>query len=276
MTTLLLDADILAYMIAAGSQKTTTFPGCEPHVEVADWSDVQPRIHEEVAKVLSTLGAGKVIICLSCPTASGFRIGILPSYKGNRKTVVKPVLLEKIKDYLEANWSSYRKPTLEADDIMGILSTHPTLVPGKRVIVSDDKDMGTIPGFWFRPGWVGRQPDAFVREVTLAEADHYHLYQTLCGDTTDGYTGCPKVGPVKASAVLEVDPSWKAVVDAYVMRGWTEEDALVQARVARICRHTDWNFTDKKVIPWTPASYPCASVATTASTASTQPSLMRE
>jgi DNA polymerase-1 len=254
-TTLLLDADIIAFKVASVSQSTYQFPGCEPSTEVDDWeTEVVPRIHEQVSKLTAKLETEKVIVCLSCPTAENWRLKVLPTYKGNRDYSKRPLLLQKVKDYLEANWPSYRRPTLEADDIMGILSTHPTLVPGKKIIVSEDKDMKTIPGWLFNPA-----KDRKPKLIDEHEADYWHLYQTLVGDATDGYAGCPGIGPVRAAMALadmmdhEMEPEdWHTVRDLFILRGLTEEDALVQARVARICRASDYEFKEKRVRLWTP------------------------
>jgi DNA polymerase-1 len=43
-------------------------------------------------------------------------------------------------------------------------------------------------------------------------------------------------------------------VEAYAKKNLTADDALVQARVARILRHTDYNFKTKEPILWTPPS----------------------
>jgi len=249
VTTLLLDADIIAFKIAATAQKTFAFPGCEPSVVVDDWAEVTPRIDAEVARLKDILKAEKVIVCLSCPTEENFRLRVLPSYKGTRDYSKRPVYLGAVKDYLEANYPSYRRPSLEADDIMGILSTHPKLVPGRKVIVSEDKDMQTIPGWLFNPNKDTTKP----RLISVEMADRYHLYQTLIGDATDGYSGCPGCGPVKAERVFDTNgASWATVLSVYEATGLTEEDALVQARVARILRASDYNFKRKEVILWTP------------------------
>jgi 5'-3' exonuclease len=252
VTTLLLDADIIAFKLAATSQTSFAFPGCEPSVEVDDWEEVVPRIDAAIADLKDRLHTDKVIVCLSCPTVENFRLDVLPTYKGNRAETVRPVLLQPIKDYMGANYPSYRRPRLEADDIMGILSTHPKLVPGKKIIVSEDKDMKTIPGWLFNPA-----KDFKPRMVTLEEANRFHLYQTIIGDTTDGYTGCPGIGPVKGEWFLsspELGASWEAVEAAYWSKGLTWEDALVQARVASICRSCNYDFKKKEVILWTPDS----------------------
>tara|TARA_R100000700_G_C3130555_1_gene115965 strand:- start:592 stop:885 length:294 start_codon:yes stop_codon:yes gene_type:complete len=87
--------------------------------------------------------------------------------------------------------------------------------------------------------------------VTETLANYMHLYQTLVGDATDNYKGCPGVGPKKATEILE-EPTWDSVVKAFEKAGLTEEDALVQARVARILRADDYNFHKEEVILWQP------------------------
>ena len=72
------------------------------------------------------------------------------------------------------------------------------------------------------------------------------MYQTLVGDLTDGFGGCPTIGGVKASRVLAVCPKdlpemWDAVVAEYKRQKLDEEYALTQARLARILRASDWD-----------------------------------
>ncbi len=253
----LIDADIVAYQLAATAQRSYKFPGLEgPAVAVDDWEAQPERIDDEVAKLRAAVKADEVIICLSCPTADNFRLDVLPTYKANREGVVKPEHLVAVKDHLEATYWSYRRPRLEADDIMGILSTHPDLVPGKKVIVSEDKDMKTIPGWLYNP-----RKDKKPWLVSPEEADYWHLYQTLIGDSVDGYTGLPGCGPKGAVKILgepsarkyiHIHEVWPRIVEAYEAKGLTEADALVQARVARICRASDYSFDRKEVILWTP------------------------
>lgn len=278
-TTLLLDADIIAYKLAATAQRNFRFPGlAAPAVAAEDFDTLPQRIDAEVAELTKKLKTPNVIICLSCPTAENWRLKVLPTYKGNRAGTIRPVHLQAVKDYLEANYPSYRRDNLEADDIMGILSTHPTLVKGKKVIVSEDKDMKTIPGWLFNPA-----KDKAPRLISEDEANYWHLYQTIVGDTTDGYSGCTGAGPDKVDRVIKdliapepythvlksgprkgqeetrwrekaVDTPWDGVVALFHKYGLTEEDALVQARVARICRASDYDFKKKEVILWTPSN----------------------
>ena len=45
---------------------------------------------------------------------------------------------------------------------------------------------------------------------------------------------------------------WKGVVETYFTKGLTEGDALIQARLARILRHEDYDYKKKEPILWTP------------------------
>lgn len=244
--TLLIDADVLAYMAANGEQR------------VYDWGDgeidaAMGTLEEGVAHVLRAaehlkekLHADKYVLCLTHPEQ--FRKKLLPTYKANRAN--KPVLVDPIRDFLVEHHAAIRRPGLEGDDVMGIYATHPTLIKGDKVIVSVDKDMRQIPGSLYDP-W--KDVHSVINEW---EADYLHFMQTLTGDQTDNYKGIPDVGPVGAAKILAdcdaPEGFWPAIVKAYEARGLTEADALVQARVARICRHTDFNFKTKEPILWQP------------------------
>lgn len=264
--TLLLDADIVAFQLAATHQRSYRWPGMDaPSVAADDFDTLPERIDAEVSKLSQAAKADHVIVCLSCPTEENWRLDVLPTYKGNRDYSKRPVHLAAVKDYLEAEYPSYRRDRLEADDIMGILSTmkglprnflaeHPQIDAGtKKVIVSEDKDMKTIPGWLWNP-----KKDRKPWLVGEDQANYWHYYQTLVGDTTDGYKGLPGMGDKKAAKLLDYPnwddgiDRWALIVAAYEAKGLTEEDALVQARVARICRASDYDFKKKEVVLWTP------------------------
>lgn len=193
------------------------------------------------------------VLCFSTDADKpNFRLGIDSSYKGHRDDR-KPMCYKALRVDVESAYRCLAMDHLEADDVMGILATKPQRY--SPVIVSRDKDMKTIP----TSIWDGK--DLVVQSE--AEADRFHLYQTLVGDTADGYPGCPGIGPVKAEKLLthvlenHESPStsalWHcAVVPAYVKAGLTEADALVQARLARILRFSDWDSENKKPILWSP------------------------
>lgn len=247
-TTLLLDSDIIAYQHAATAQKGIDWDADGDKTLVVD--DLEVVLHyvdDTINATMDRLSGDNFIVCLSCNSEDNWRKQVLPSYKENRTGVDKPLLLAAIKEAMRSRYECYERPTLEADDIMGILSTHPRLIKGKKIIVSEDKDMKTIPGWLYNP-----RKDVKPKLIAEAEANYWHFYQTLIGDTTDGYKGCPGIGPKKAEKALLESQSWQTVVDIYESKGLTEEDALVQARVARICRAEDYDFKNKEVILWTP------------------------
>lgn len=256
-TTILLDADIVAYKFAAANQTSVTFgEGEEPCVFTQPIQEVGDEVDLYIGELIQQLKADDLIVCLSCPSSENFRKQVLPTYKLNRAHLVPPILLRDVKDYLATHYSTYQRPTLEADDVMGILSTSESIVKGKKIIVSEDKDMQQIPGWLYNP-----RKDESPNYISKHDADYFHLRQTLTGDTVDGYKGCPGIGPKKAAKILmdgddhrhySVEEMWSRVVETYISKGLTEEDALVQARVARICRTEDYDFKGRKVILWQP------------------------
>ena len=82
------------------------------------------------------------------------------------------------------------------------------------------------------------------------------MLQTLCGDATDGYSGCPSIGPKTAEKILADCATsadlWDATLATFKKKKLSEEVALIQAQVARICRSSEFDFDNQKVIPWTP------------------------
>jgi DNA polymerase-1 len=123
-----------------------------------------------------------------------------------------------------------------------------TRLPGRYVMATIDKDLRQIPGIHYN--WKKER----VLDVSPRQADYWFYFQVLTGDSTDGYAGCPGIGVRRAERVLEdSDPDpWACVVAAFESRGLTEEDALVQARVARILRVDDYDFEEAQPILWSP------------------------
>lgn len=240
--TILIDGDILIYQVVASAQEETTFDNEEFQL-TCDLKVAKADFQQRLSYIQETTGYEKYLICLTCPDHN-FRKDILPTYKETRKGIRKPLGFKAFRQWVEETWAGQIrcKPTLEADDVMGILSTK---TPGKFAIWTDDKDLQTIPGeLWLQ----GEKMD-----VTEVEAEYFHMYQTLVGDTVDNYSGCPGVGAVTAKKKLDpVTVWWPTVVAAYEAKGLTEDDALVQARCARILRAEDYDFNKKEPILWTP------------------------
>jgi 5'-3' exonuclease len=244
MTVALLDGDIIAYQAAVYGEEEDYFGDGAPTL---DRQKAFESTATQVARWTKEADAKSAVVVFS--GMDNFRYEILPTYKHNRKAE-KPALYAEVVAHMEANFKCLRKNRLEADDTLGILGTSD---PKKYVVVSIDKDMRTLPCRVLIPG---KMP--IPKLFKQVEADHYWMTQTLTGDTTDGYSGCPGIGPVKAARILEghlkLDGMWAAVVAAYKEKGLAENDALVQARVARILRTTDFDRTTREIILWTPKS----------------------
>jgi len=242
---LLIDADILLYRAASSVENEVEF---EEDVWVL-WTDENEAIEaftNSVASLLEQADTYGYLLCFS--DSKNFRKDLLPSYKGNRNSR-KPMGFKSIRERVieEYKHKVIIKPMLEADDCIGILATQS---PDEYAIWSADKDLKQIPGKHLTE-------EGFVA-VSQQEADRFFYQQVLTGDTADNYKGCPGIGPVKAEKILStmaaIEAPWTHVVDTYLNAGLTEADALVQARVARILRRSDWDEDNQEVKLWTPTT----------------------
>lgn len=244
MSVALLDGDIIAFRAALVGQEENSFLGEGLTLNVQKAYDA---LNQLIREWTSAADCTSSVMVFS--GTDGFRYEVLPSYKHNRKGAEKPALYASVVAAAEKHYTTLRYPRLEADDTMGILGSAD---PRRWVIVSSDKDMLTLPARVYIPG---KTP--FARLITPALADYAWMTQTLTGDAVDGYKGCPGVGPVGAEKLLrpligKLDRMWRAVVQQFEAKGLTEDDALVQARVARILRHTDFDTKTREVILWHP------------------------
>ncbi len=254
--TLLLDADIVTYKSSVLNQKDYDF-GDTGSARVLDHDQCIGLVEELIAEYCEVTKSSRVVVCLSDPDRN-FRKELDATYKAKRVDVELPEMLMWAKEYLATEYPSFIRPRLEADDCMGILATSPKLL-GKSyaddqiIMCSEDKDMRTIPGFLFNPN----RDELGVLSISEEDANRFHMWQTLTGDTCDGYPGCPGIGP-KSDYVsylmedAEPDEFWDVVVEAYASKGYTEEDALLQARLAHILWHSSYNFKKKKIRLWQP------------------------
>ncbi len=236
MTLLLIDGDIIAYKAAASAEVATnwgngqwTLHSFEPDVEV--------RIEDQIHKLLEAPVQDCVI---AFTDKKNFRKDVAPYYKANRKDTRKPMLLDYAKEYMSLQYNTIMYRNLEADDVLGILGTKNR----DTIIWSEDKDLLTIPA----KHWINGE----VVEITEAEANYQFLYQTLIGDSTDNYKGCPTIGPKTANKILSSGCTWEAVVEAFKSKGLSEEVALENARLARILRDGEYNTETGEVYLWQP------------------------
>lgn len=285
-TAILIDADWLLFnAVSSATRELEWEDGIvssytdieEAKFKVKDWLTV---IHEFL-KIPKESPEVKTIMALTCPKGN-FRKALLPTYKGTRTGKAKPVGYGTLKEWLRKEYTCDERLFMEGDDVLGILSTDPGTPYTRKVIVSPDKDMNTVPGefLWIDP----RGGNHELKTITTEEAERWLWKQTLMGDITDGYQGLPGMGATGSEDFLdspyvvypeerilksgprkgESETIWKkreptegetlgdCVLSLYQKAGLTERDMLVQYHVARVAKFTDldssgfgfvWNLT---------------------------------
>lgn len=205
------------------------------------------------------------------------------TYKENRKATRKPV---GYRDFLSKLWERdefihIKEDMLEGDDVMGIIgSGHEGFGFKKAVLVSCDKDFKTIPDVDFLWCTTGN-----ILTQTKETADWWHLFQTIKGDMTDGYSGIPgwgdtaegflndpfivepvesvlKSGKNKGQTVTKwvkrapdaTETLWDCIKSIGAKAGMTEQEIIKQGQMARILRFEEYNYIDKEIYLWTPQS----------------------
>ena len=242
---LLIDGDILLYKIAMNNEVET------------HWGDGLWTLHSDanmckadvdlvIEDLGSSLEADDYVVALT--DSKNFRKDVLPTYKDNRKDKRKPLALKELREYVIKKHKGVVWDNLEADDVMGIMATEPT--EEERIVVTIDKDLKTVPCNLSSDG-------LNVERIPERLADYWFMIQTLTGDKVDGYDGVEGIGIKTAEKLIKKYTNvplldlWKIVKKIYVDKGYTEAEALQQARVARILRHGEYNKKTGKVKLWT-------------------------
>ena len=240
--TLLIDADLYLYRAAVSAEEQIDW-GDDIFSLASDLKVAKATFEEQITQFQHQLGHEEMVLCFS--DTSNFRKDVDPSYKSNRKKSRKPVGYAELVLWAKGRYRHIQKAGLEGDDCMGILATG-SLYKDQSIIVSDDKDMRSIPGQLYRPS------DDELFDISEAEADRFFLTQCLTGDTADGYSGIPGIGPKKAEAILGSRPDWSLVEAAYIKHELTRDDAIRMARLARILRVSEWDDKNNTHKLWEP------------------------
>ena len=237
---LLIDSDFLAYKAAQACEIGIDF-GEDVIIAQSQFSDVLRVFHNELNKVTKAMMEDDFILYFS--STENFRKKIYPDYKGHRMKR-KPLGYKRLVNYCRENHNFKLIEGLEADDTIGIEATR--FADPNNIIVSPDKDMRQIPSaLW-------NLTDDVV-EITKDDGDRWHLIQSLSGDPTDGYSGCPGIGVKRATELLDKNENkWEAVCKAYRDRGLSDDDALLNARLAKILQKEDFDYDRNQPILWTP------------------------
>lgn len=266
---ILIDGDMIVHRSTVAVEKDTRFLD-RYHILFSDFNEAW-NVLEDMLYEITEVGCTDEVLFVFSDTGTKWREDFDPTYKQHRKEVRKPLAYWDVRKAVEDRYPTAMTERLEADDLMGILMTTPDY-PFEPVLWSLDKDLKQIPGLHIR--------EDEVITITEAQGDFFHMFQTLAGDVTDGYSGCPGVGETIAERYLrngtafepfehtlksgprkgEVEQRWAerpatsmwdTVKTTYQKNGSDEAHAIHQARLARILRHDD--FKDGEVILWEPS-----------------------
>ena len=237
---LLIDADYIVYKSCAAAETEVDF-GEDLIVVTSLFSDAMKNVERDLDKIRTQFFEPEVILFFS--DSRNFRKTLYADYKGHRNRK-KPCGYKRVINKLKEDYEVVIMDELEADDALGIYAT---ANPG-NCIVSPDKDLRQIPGLLY-----DLKNDPIT--ITAEQGHQWHYIQTLAGDQTDGYAGVPGYG-VKTSSKLfeEKGYYWETVVDAFKSKGLTHDDALLNARLAKILQASDYDFINKRFIAWCPTA----------------------
>jgi DNA polymerase-1 len=237
----LIDADYTVYKSCAGAEEDLDW-GDDVITVVSRFSEALKNVERDLTKIKNEFIWDVPQLILFFSDSENFRKKIYPDYKGHRNRK-KPCGYKRVITELGKRYEVIKLPTLEADDALGIYATAHT----GNIVCSPDKDLRQIPGKLYD-----------MKELTTIdpiEGAKWHLIQTLAGDQTDGYSGVPGIGIKRAVALFEEHGyTWKTVVKAFEDKDLTEDDALMNARLAKILTCNDYDPIEHTVIPWTPAA----------------------
>lgn len=246
--TLLLDADSFVYSYALTHQQAMPWTG-ELWTYKADRRGAELALAAHIETLLVVTRCTELRVALSDPERN-YRKEVSSTYKSGRLHVSRPVLYKALRDFLMTEYHGTWLPRLEGDDLISMWATHPA--NGERVMCSIDKDIRGVPGELYNPM---KETTEFISED---DAERWFITQTLTGDRTDGYAGCPGLGPKRTDEILrkwgEVTDVWRElVVPAYAKAGLSEAVALENARCARLLRHGEYRSESGEVKLWSPA-----------------------
>ena len=211
MTTLLIDADIVAFRVAASSEDVRT----EDYLA----NKLDDYLFDNIIHPLDNHLGETTKYQLFLTGRENFRKNLNPEYKANRKDKPKPKHLNWCKQYLLEHWNGIVESPYEADDLLGINQTEDT------IICSIDKDLLTIPGAHYN------FVDGNLIVVTDYEAYHWFCCQLLTGDRGDNVEGIRKINP-KSLKISETQNFGLAGAQQWLAQCSTQKQLLERVKEA--------------------------------------------
>lgn len=247
----LIDADSLLYKVGFAIEEKVIWN--EPEYEAGleepeidyftDLNQCSKTLDQLIDNILFATDCDSALLVFT--GADNFRYDNPLGYKEHRTGARKPTGYEEILAYAKTYYTTETVEGMEADDFVVWLKTEE---PEDWILCAIDKDVlyqteGTHYNY-------NRDEEV---TVTAEEAVRYAYYQTLVGDTSDGYKGCPGIGPKKADKILDEceteQEMWDAVVEAFDKKKLCIDHATNMMRLANMHQ-----YNGNEVILWTPES----------------------
>ena len=235
------DADILLYKAAL--QAETEFPINEESTVIhGSYYAGRTIINNNIEKIKEFTKCQNVTLCFS--HHENFRKEVYPEYKANRKGKRKPLYYSRLREYCFTKFSCEVLPELEADDVLGIKAGE---CPESTIIVSDDKDLRTVPCKLVSLKDClddSKTLSEVVEEITPEEALKNLYIQATVGDSADNYPGAKGIGATRAPKLYKDCNSekeyYETALKVFKKSGHDESFMLQMLRCARILRKEDY------------------------------------
>ena len=245
----LIDADSLLYKVGFAIEEKTMWnefdveAGLETDLDVThDTSLTQcySTFDTLVENIIFATDAEGALLVFS--GGKNFRLSFPTSYKENRKDSRKPLGYKELLQYAENTYDCIVTDGIEADDLVVYMKG----LDEDYVLCAIDKDIlyQTI-GTHYNYG-----KDEWITTKEF-DAIWFAYYQTLTGDTSDGYKGCKGIGDKRARKILAdcktEKEMWDAVVETYESKGQTADEALWTMRLANMHQ-----LNGDEIVLWNP------------------------
>ena len=131
--TVIIDGDVVVYKVAEAVAESFELDTEEDdefiyrNIGFARKEEAKKTVEKMIDDICKNCKADSLVICLS-DMKDNFRKQINPEYKANSKNI-KPILYNWLRKYLtESGYKIYERPSLEADDVIGILATSDKII----------------------------------------------------------------------------------------------------------------------------------------------------
>jgi 5'-3' exonuclease len=192
-THLNVDGEKLVYLDSEGKRIEQEYTKEEDQEYLmASWELLQSTLEN----LLECVFAKSYLMAVKGP--DNFRNLLYPEYKLNRHAdpTKQNAFVPVLRKLCVAEGLAIESHGREADDLLRIWAEQAMAAGDPYVVCTIDKDLKCIPGNFFN------MRSNEVSKITSEAAERHYFEQLLKGDPTDNIPGIPKVGPVKATAML--------------------------------------------------------------------------